>query len=268
MLEIERRKQFDWFLGKAQILATVATVCSGASLKANPEEWSVAAGLLLWMQRNAWWIVVSSPIVLGVLQWIRRELGNPWAWETTQKLLEEFRSHVFEANGEDASDRHRVTLFRYYRWRPLWTDLSRRKCSRQLVAVARSGHLRRNNIERFRVPDIGEDCEGIAGQAFRRSGWIIVPPANAELPEITPTSSKEDIQRYSRETFVDTDYVNDRVRSKKGLSLSYAAITVRHKGKPWGVLVIDSRSHNAIPRDKLNSYRAYASVLTPLLERI
>lgn len=50
--------------------------------------------------------------------------------------------------------------------------------------------------------------------------------------------------------------------------MSYAALLVRLRGQPWGVLVLDSRRSDRIDVSKLDRFKAYGNLLTPLLERV
>lgn len=269
MVALKRRKQIDWCLGKVQIAVAGAVVVFGASLKADLAQYAGTPWLqdiLKWMQGSAWLIVVVGPITVALVQWGRRTFGSPWAWESLQKVLDEFRNEVFGDLTDDPLDHHRVTLFKYHRtavgwrWPKDWWNW--------LIAVARSDHLTKLRIRRFRAPDDGEQCEGVVGQAWRCRGWVLVPKSGSELPTLTASSSDADKEQYAKATGVPVEWVNRQLQRGRPLAAAYAALVVQLKGQPWGVLVLDSRKKGAIDADKLKRFSAYGKLLTPLLERV
>lgn len=266
MLPRERRQQLDFWMGKAQLGMTGVVAGFGAILKTDPAKYPVIKLLLELAQQSAWIVVIFGPLIVAMLQYFRRRLGNPWAHDAMQKILNEFRDEMFgHLNGP--KDHHRVTLFRH-RKKSFVPPFSFQD---QLVAVARSDHLTKNKIEAFQAPDDGEKCSGIVGFAYRGGdSWVIVPPPGGEpLPQITSRSSQQDIEKYASATFVDPQWVRKRAAaSSRPLAGSYAALLVRVRGQPWGVLVIDSRSPTPLDEKKLNEFKKYGDVLTPILERI
>ncbi|MBX3386461.1 MAG: hypothetical protein KF768_07810 [Phycisphaeraceae bacterium] len=267
MLGLEKRRTTDWILGKCQLVAAGAVVSFGALLKADPSRFGPALSeLLKWLQSTAWIVVIVGPIAVAVLQGARRKFGNPWAWEAVQKLLDEFRGELFSDLEKDPLDHHRVTLFKYYRTAVAWSDP--RSWKHWLVAVARSDHLTKLKIRRFRAPDDGEKCEGVVGHAWRCKGWVIVPSQGTPLPALSKDSPQAELDQYAKETCVDTTWVRCQLDRGRPLAASYAALVVLLKGRPWGVLVIDSRKPGTIDPEKLKRFVAYGKLLTPLLERI
>ena len=79
---------------------------------------------------------------------------------------------------------------------------------------------------------------------------------------------KDEIREYALATGVSKSYVVGKLSGGRPLAASYAALIVQLRGIPWGVIVLDSRKPDAIDLDKLNGYRAYGSLLTPILERV
>jgi hypothetical protein len=269
LLGLTRRRQVDWCLGKVQLVAAGAVVAFGASLKADLSQFASAPaiqGLLRWMQGTAWIVVVLGPILVAVIQWGRLKFGSPWAWEAIQKLLDEFRNEVFGDRTDDPLDHHRVTLFKFYKTAVRLS--APRDWWHWLIAVARSDHLTKLRIRRFRAPDDAERCEGVAGRAWRCKGWVLVPKVGAKLPVLTPSSSESDIDAYAKETGVDAEWVRCQLKHGRPLAASYAALLVRLKGQPWGVLVLDSRTPGTIDVAKLDRFKAFGNLLTPLLERV
>jgi hypothetical protein len=269
LLALTRRRRVDWCLGKIQLAIASAIVVFGASLKADPAQfpsWPVVQSLLTWMQRTAWLVVVLGPISVAVVQWGRRKFGTPWAWEAIQKLIDEFRNDVFGDQSDDPLDHHRVTLFKHHKSAVGFRHP--RQWSNWLIAVARSDHLTKLRIRRFRAPDDGERCEGVVGRAYRCHGWVIIPKPGVTLPIIDQNSPETDRQSYANQTGVSVEWVNQQVQRGRPLAASYAALAVLLKGEPWGVLVLDSRKSGSIDVEKLRRFSAFGKLLTPLLERV
>jgi len=265
---LARRRQLDWCLGKAQIFTAGAIIIFGATLKASPDDYAkipFVQAVLAWMQSNAWLVVMIGPLLVALLQFLRRGWGNPWAWEAIQKVLDECRKEMFDDRSGRPLDENRVTLFRHYRYWIGWRNPS--NWGSWLVAVARSDHMSKQRIRRFRAPDDPEKCEGVAGLAWRGRGWIQIPLQGNDLPELLPALSKN-IETYAKETGVTRGWVEREIKHGRRLSKSYAALAILVGGKPWGVLVIDSQSRGAVDAAKLERFKPFASVLTPLLERV
>lgn len=264
-LPLETRKRVDWILGKIQVAASSALVVFGASLKANPEDFGFVQPFVQWMQSAAWLVVVCGPITIAVLQAMRRKFGNPWAWEAMQKCLDEFSETVF-GDIDEPVDHHRATLFRYKKFHICWNEPL--TSGGWLVAVARSDHLSKRRIRKFKAPDNGDKCEGVVGMAWRRRSWVRIPSASEEpLPQITRSSSIADIDNYASRTGVSAEWIQNQIQQSRAISRSYAALQVKLKGKPWGVLVLDSKSPLPIDDEKLKAFKAYANLMTPILER-
>lgn len=217
------------------------------------------------MQAHAWWIIVAGPIVVAAAQFVRRKYGTPWLADTINKLLTEFRDDVFARQNNDAIDRHRVTLFRHRAFRFPKLSLG------WLEPVARSGHLTQRGITWFKAPDRADRAEGVAGRAWRCQSWIVVPnpTENRQLPNIDWKSNERTISEYAESTFVTPQWVQQRRKAKRAMARSFCAIRVQVKGKPWGVLVLDSQSENPPDISTVSTrFSAVASVLSPLLERV
>ena len=77
------------------------------------------------------------------------------------------------------------------------------------------------------------------------------------------------INEYAGATQVTNGWIRSQLRSGRPLASSYAALRVLLKGRPWGVLVIDSRRSEPINKELLSArFTTYGSVLTPLLEKV
>lgn len=270
MLQLGIRKSVDKWLGKSQLIITAVVMAFGACLRAKPSDFQdlkLLANTLEWMQTWAWLVVFFGPPLVGAIQLVRRRYGNPWAWSAIQEWLDAVQEDVFRDIGPtDPMDHHRVTLFRYRRWLPGLRAPS--TWGHWLVAVARSGHLTRSRIQKFRVPDDGESCEGVAGMAWRCRDWVFVPePKQSPIPIPTSDSEREKIAEYAASTGVTHEWVQKKVNGKREMAASYAALKVLLHGKPWGVLVVDSRKAEGISSRKASSVGGTLGLLRPLLER-
>ena len=242
----------------------------GAALRASPDKSGPFAGIVRFMHDWAWLVVLAGPLAVALLQWFRRRFGSPWAWEAIQKILDEFRDTAFDEMSHEPIDHHRVTLFKYCKthWRSRLYKSYPFIETGWLIAVARSGHLTKQRIRRFRAPDEGDKCEGVAGLAWRQRDWLLVPSTSSDpLPTLTSESDESELAEYAERTGVDLQWVTGQVAKSRPIAYSYAAVAVRLKGQPWGVLVLDSRDPRPIDRNQLQKFKPYASLLTPLLER-
>jgi len=264
VLQLERRRLIDWWLGKAQIAVAIGITAFAATLKANPADLGVFGPITSWMQNWAWIIGLSGPFAIGLMQVCRRHFGSPWAWEAIQKILDEFRNDVFKGF-DDPDDHHRATLFQY---KCFTNSLDPRNTSGCLIAVGRSGHLTKERITRFKAPDDGEKCEGVVGYAWRHTSWVRVPSYGPLLPLLEKSSNSGDIKMYAEHCHVSLEKLRSKVAKGRPLARSYAALRVQLKGKPWGVLVLDSRNSKPFEIERLERFKAYGSLLTPVLERI
>ena len=97
---------------------------------------------------------------------------------------------------------------------------------------------------------------------------MLVPKTGEELPVLTEEASDIEIENHAKATHVRPERVRDQFKHGRPLAGSYAALVVRLKGQPWGVLVLDSRTAGTIDVGRLKEFRAYGNLLTPLLERV
>lgn len=270
-LSLQQKRFIDFWLGKTQLAITGAVVFVGATLPTEPEKWGEpVAWILETSQSNAWWIVLSGPILAWVIQVIRRKFCNPWALDAIQKILDEFQIEIF-GDLDDPVDHHKITLFKKKQIKLLWWPprFGLSICQGWLVPVARSEHLAKKRIESFPAPDSGDACQGVVGMAWRHRNWVYVPGVGEDpLPEIKADATEEDIRNYAQRTCVHPDWVRARISSGRKAPQAYAALKIQLAGEPWGVLVIDSRAREPIDGEKLKRFRAYGNLLTPLLERI
>jgi len=233
----------------------IAAALFAGSLKADPAQWAVMENIVKWLQQYAWVsapvLVIAAPIIYGA----RRMIGPPWLWSAIHDVLNSFQQHVFENQGSPLHH-HRVTLFKYTRARFAWCHYP---WSGWLVPVSRSGHTTQKSRTVFRVPDDADRAEGIAGQAWARQQIVLVDG----LPELS-TDKRRLLSEYKRRTWSSDDWIAKRTMFAR----SYCGIPVEVKGKLWGVIVLDSRSSDAITQNPIKDYHLIGRVLRTLLERV
>lgn len=269
MLILETRRRVDWWLGKAQvIIAGVITACGAAAQ--TPSSWAARSVVLQELATNAEaalpLLAFTGPIAIAIAQAIRKRYGSPWAAQAVQRLLDEFQQELFRGHPSDPLDHHRVTLFKHGR---SWCNcLLFWKGPDQLRAVGRSNHLTRKRIQAFHAPDDPEKCEGVAGKAWRRKGWVCVPPTSSRLPTLTKNPKPVELDDYCRETGSTAKKVREALQSGRGVAQSFAALAINLNGQRWGVIVVDSRCPQPIDPGRLEKFGVYDDLLTPLLERM
>lgn len=204
-------------------------------------------------------------------------IGPPWVWATIHSILNEFREHAFRAETTgDPLHYHRVTLFKHVRmkwwlshesWRSrFWPwGKGRYPWSGWLVPVARSGHTTKSSSTVFLAPDDADHAEGVAGKTWALNSTLPV----SKLPNLQDSPNQEQIADYSRRTFASEDWLRTRLGNDKPLPQSLHGIPVEVKGKPWGVLVLDSRSANGVKMARAGRLVSVVGViLDNLLERV
>lgn len=230
-----------------------------ATLKADTDQWNiVVGGPIAWMQQQAWLFIPVAVVVHGIAQQIRRFAGRPTTWKAVHLLLDQFRDRAFPNISNDPLDHHRVTLFRYRRW-CLW-PLRRWPWSGWLIPVERSGYLTRRSGSVFRVPDQADDAEGIAGLAYRTGGVI----REEDLPDVTQTDDPELLRLYASRTGVTEAWV----RTNRPKARSYCGIHIEVGGRPWGVIVLDSRGPDTIRQRAKRDFRDFGRLLGAILEGV
>lgn len=233
-----------------EISALSASAFIGPSLKFDLvrwKSWSMTAGTALEaIQQNAWWLLLVCGAAVAVAKGGRRHLGEPWAWDGIQNLLDEIRRHVVRADHEDPAHHHRVTLFKKVRWcfapSPVrhwyWPwGTGHGPSSGWLVSVARSGHTTLSHKATFLAPDDADNAEGIAGQTWSRKRTVHL----SSLPEVGAASTDAELVDYAKRTWTSPELVRKYVTAQKVPARSFLGIPVLVQGKMWGVIVVDSR---------------------------
>lgn len=258
-----------WLSGLTLFFASLAALVGGL-LKLDPKEYEgvpTFKAALSFSHRWAWLSVPGLLIIAALLQHIKSEIGSRNTWRSIQFILDRYRDVMFDKHAtakDDPGHHHRVTLFKHVRWR--WA-FCKWPWTGWMIPVGRSGHATHGrDIPRFRAhPDHPEQAEGVAGQAFVRNKTVAV----SNLPLLNKATALTEREQYARRGFVTQEWIQKN-RLNKENARSLLGIPVEVKNKPWGALVIDSRSPDEINRNKrmLNSpsHKTLTEVLGKLLE--
>lgn len=216
-----------------------------------------AGQTVTFMQTWAWVVTPAALLLIPVLDYIRRLIGNPKVWRIVHDVLDAFREKVIASEPNDEIHQHRVTLFRH----ATWAFVCRRwPWSGWLLPLERSGHTtRRTNIV-FKAPDEADYAEGIAGLTWSRNGMVYVKG----LPDLTIDRSDAAVSEYAARSRMPEEVV--RKRSPRARSL--CGIPVEVNGQLWGVLVVDSRRPEMLEAEVRNHYSLFARFLGKTLEGI
>ena len=267
-----------YLLRCTQIVAIVGLAIFGGAQPLRPDNWGVSVGVgLRWLQT---WGDIAIPLLTALMigcAWSCYAIGPPWVWATVHSILDEFRGHAFRTETfSDPLHYHRVTLFKYVgvkfllareSWRSrFWPwGKGRYPWSGWLVPITRSGHTTKISSTVFLAPDDADNAEGIAGQTWALNSSLPVK----DLPDLQGNPTQEQIVDYGRRTFVSEDWLRTRLGNDKPLPQSLHGIPVEVKGKPWGVLVLDSRSADGVKMARAGRLVSVVGViLNNLLERV
>jgi len=231
-----------------------------------------------WIHQNAVTLILvfaTIAIFAGTLQFLTRDLKF---WKAIDDFLNVVRTHLFKdayvrPGSSEPDDCHRVTLFVYKKWKwwiwP-WRGLIPWGCWRGpgsgwLVPVARTGHATQRLRAVFLAPDDAVNAEGIAGVCWR-IGAIVYQP---DLPDMSGVGKNDPIVKtYCEKSFTPEPLVKRRLRKNESLPRALAALVIKEKSKPWGVVVLDSQKPDGIKSDTEHqmAYELVRKLTTALLE--
>lgn len=253
---------------------------------------AIGLGVVLGIDKEAGWLA-NRPVALRLLDfigdyalilygvagllilfgWATKKWGNPWVWDKIKFILDEYQDKAFFKEGNEPQDHHRVTLFKYHakcvfkrhwsssHWHLPWGETP--LVSNYLVPVLRSGHISQNSSAIFHVPDDSDKSEGVAGMAWSSRKAVVLP----ELPNMNKNNPGiTSRRRYAEVTNSSLSLVDFYIEKNRPMPRSIAAIPVDVKGKPWGVIVLDSRLANGVRHESVVNYQLTVALLGQLLE--
>ncbi len=250
----------------------------GAILAVDLDKESAPAGYLAdaigFIQSWGWIALLTLGPLSGLTQLVSIWVGRPRVWRTIEGVLDVLKESAFiDDCNDDPSHYHRVTLFQHMKrkfWILPWRGStpwggSRTPFSGWLVPVARSGHTTQRSATVFLAPDDADNAEGVAGQTWNNA--VIV--SHNSLPELTKTSSDADVIEYARKTGTSLESNRKRLGSGASTPAAMVGIPVFVDGRPWGVIILDSRKPNGIKsaEDNAVAFKIAQSLLEKLLEK-
>jgi len=247
-------------LAGGQIVLGVLVPCMaalGKVPKTTAEELGpVVDWLVDFCERHTEWSVVVAAALIGIAQVLRRCIGSPKLWPTLHKVLDEFREDIFSDIAGDPLHEHRVTLFKRVQWGChlpcLW-----RPWNGWLIPVIRSGHTTQSTSTVFPAPDAADKAQGVAGEAWKGSFvWI------EGLPDVAGNATDEDTRVFAETTCVPEKWVRKHRPNRR----SYGGLLVEVRGKPWGVIVLDSTNPTGLKPGKRKAFQNFAKNVGRILE--
>lgn len=219
------------------VIAFLVTAVSSVTLAVGPTAASLASEerdlidkAYVYLLPHVAWLTPLGIIITAAGPFIERSLVRvPRQRAALKKCLDELRPHIFigEMNRANTPEHHyRLTIFK--------------KClgSRARIWV-RSGIATEKSKVCFRFDTRRvERCQGFAGTCLAHNVRMGVE----KLPCITGDASDQEIQAYASMAFVTPEWAKKHRPSGR----CFAAYPIRRNGRPWGVLVADSRHPEGI----------------------
>lgn len=220
-----------------------------------------------YMRDNAGWILTALSAIVLLFGVLCETIQEPRFWRAIQLIVDVFQRDVFQKFQEDRIDDHRVTLYKFRQWHfrscfrgleghpPCWP------WSGWLKPIVRSGARARGRTV-FLARDAGRS-EGIVGAAFYAQGTI-----EKTLPSLDGDSSDEAVTEYADAGFVSPKWIRTRLKKGEPLACYLVAMRIEIQHKPWGVLMIDTRSQKLPkPEVAIHKFEIVHTVLQILLEK-
>ena len=190
---------------------------------------------------NYGWLPVLAWLILKpLISWLESKVCPPFK----EKIIKSLVNKLFtDTKPEDAHDgNYRVTLYKYRKFS--FRVLLNRKFpwGEWLCPYERSGFQRLTSKNRWKVslnkPSLNK---GVAGACFAQEDPIYL----SQLPgtsEFRGQGGRGHKKLYAQKTNIDYEIVKNRVQTEPDYQWprSFWGIRIISKGKPWGVLLIDS----------------------------
>jgi hypothetical protein len=227
-------------------------VVVGAALRAPadiPPALKFAESGIDFVRGQAWWLLISAVAGSWAARAIVSKLPDRRSWDVTKAILDQFRASVFQEEDGDPIHYHKVTLFKHVGW--IWAIPPR---GGWLVSIIRSGHTDLRKHIRFRAPDRADEAEGIAGAAWAAQTEVYVD----NLPDILwQYATPKDVETYATRTHM----TKQRAQRDRPAARSLCGFHVEMRGKPWGVIVLSSRSESM---DRVEAGRYFGGIAQTL----
>jgi hypothetical protein len=226
-----------WILTWIQWLSALAIILLGAiprDLTKLPPIVLQVLGKPLTAAQHWSWLVIPLAVLAGLVKLLREKLGSPWMWDLVKNVLDTLRDVTYSetVQPDEPTEYHRATLFKRVRFCVSTRCLLFRKWpfSGWLLTVERSGHFTLRQREAFWAPDKGELAYGVCGRTLAIQRVLPI----VDLPD---PADPANIEEYARRSFVTVEWA----RKTGERARSYIGIPIEVRGKPWGVVILDSR---------------------------
>lgn len=308
------RLALGWISGAAETVVILALACVAFALDVDASDESkhfLLEGAVRFAQEHATEIGVSGLAFfaagrLGKWLFAERSEDTRIVDRLVVDALDEFRLVAFgrQLSAATPPDHNRVTYFRHrhFVWwiwpfrGIIWPWGKAFPGTGWLVIAYRSGHLTKRARTVFLAPDHAADCEGVAGQAYRR-GALRAGKAPKKLPDLSTVSytgywkatllqmreffgstkpsvlnfahERQLVHAYAEATYTSSRQIWYRLGKKRPCPTSILGIQLRdHHNRPVGALVMDScNEHECIDSDS-TQFKQALTKLTKKLRRI
>ena len=195
-----------------QVAVLAISAIAGGLLKLDADEVkkrvsAEAAIYVVAVQGSIWWIIPIATGLIAGCEGVRKLIGPPWAWESVQRILDNFHREAFnEAPAPNLQQLPVCQLTLYRRVKILWRgfswwrkrhahdchpdDCRRNRYSGWLVPVARAWKYKDQSTRTvFLCPDDAKNSEGVPGLVWwRRKVWPV-----KDLPVLDPALTDDQL---------------------------------------------------------------------------
>lgn len=215
-------------------------------------------------------------LVVFVLKFIVVDLASKEKKELIKFILNQYQKEAFDkgvASGV-AQDHNRVTLFKFKRrhvrivnshWlanKGFFSFIKRFWPASYLVFYLRSGHQSQKTNVIFPVFDESDRSSSYAAYI-----WSVQDAGFVEgLPDLINDPTEQNIADYSEYTCTEEETIRSYIAKQRAMPCSIAAIPLAVKGRPWGVLVLDSRWPNGVNGKSISNFRVTVASIERILE--
>lgn len=221
-------------------------------------------------------LVFSVWLAIFILKFIVVDLSSKEKKDLIKFILNQYQKEAFHrdvASGV-AQDHNRVTLFKFKRhhvrlvnshWltsKGFFSFFKRFWPSSYLVFYLRSGHQSQKTNVIFPVFDESDRSSSYAAYIWSVQGAGFVEG----LPDLQNHPTEQNIADYSKYTYTEEETIRSYIAKQRAMPCSIAAIPLAVKGRPWGVLVLDSRWANGVNERSISNFRITVASIERILE--